>query len=171
MLWRIKDVRGRTKALLGTILREVDTPVWPAQHRATPALAFSRALVLERMRPSSGALQEAEVSSFQGLAFPPHSSQKAWASSRAPVGAGSRQGVGTRLLSARPSSWSSSTSPEWELTWELTWELPSPRVLLDLRPRPTPNAWAPATELEEGPVSLLVDETHRSSSCLPLWTS
>lgn len=48
---------------------------------ATPALAFSRASVLERTRPSSGALQEAEVSTFQGLAFPPHSSRKAWASS------------------------------------------------------------------------------------------
>lgn len=122
--------------------------------------------MLERMRPSSGALQEAEVSTFQGLVFPPHSSRKAWASSRAPVGAGSRQGVGTSLLSA-----SFLTSALWELTWELTWELSFPRVLPGLRPLPTPNAWAPAIELGEGPVSLLVDETHRSSSCLPLQTS
>lgn len=62
-------VQGRTEALLGTILREVDTPVWPSQRWAAPTVAFSRALVLERMRISYWALQEAEVSTFQGRPF------------------------------------------------------------------------------------------------------
>ena len=49
------------------------SPAWPALCWATPTLGFSGALALGRMGLSSWALQGAEVSTFQGLAFPPPS--------------------------------------------------------------------------------------------------
>lgn len=81
----------------------------PAQCWAMPIL--QQDLVLGRMGLSSWALQKAEVSTFQGLAFLPqletHSRRKAWASPPGLHRAGKGQGVGTDSLpSAGQSSWS-----------------------------------------------------------------
>lgn len=72
----MKEALERAQALLGLILREADTPVWPAQRWATSTFALSRALVLERVCLSSWVLQEAKASTFRGSAFPPHSRQR-----------------------------------------------------------------------------------------------
>lgn len=62
---------GEAKALLGTILREVDAPVWPwlALDRTHPWLQQSSGAGKNGSQPWG--LQEAEVSTFQGSTFPP----------------------------------------------------------------------------------------------------